>query len=205
MLAWILELFGFNGHDRRTNRKMPTQEELDRSLDDFLNRPIHKILTKEIIEKTKDQDLEQQIVDNLSAILEEFDENDENSPDKLLTNGQASIYSTWMVEAEVNNGGFNQFYFNTSEELGKWAEEGFETIGAIQFAKLMREANDIYIKIKDDLVKFNDGTAEGFSESYKGNPLNELDERFYKLYKEEPLNQLRIKYIREHLTEFVTP
>lgn len=42
-----------------------------------------------------------------------------------------------MVEGEVNNGGFNQFYFNSSGQLPTWA---FEIIGANKFAELVQKA-----------------------------------------------------------------
>jgi hypothetical protein len=157
-------------------------------------------LTKEIIEQTSDEELEQLIFDNISANLADYGQN-ENDPDKQLTKGQISVYSTWIVEAEVSNGGFNQLYFNTSEEFGEWAEEGFRAIGAARFAELMRQANSIYNGIKEDLEKFN----ERRTESYDDNPLNELDDKFDELYKDEPLSQLKVEYIRKHFDEFVTP
>jgi hypothetical protein len=43
---------------------------------------------------------------------------------------------------------------------------------------------------------------ESFSESYKDNPLNDLDTEFYELYKSEKIGDLRIKYIRDNITEF---
>lgn len=61
----------------------------------------------------------------------------------------------------------------------------------------------IYNEIKEDLEKYNDGTTESFSESYDENPLNDLDEKFYKLYADEPLSQIKIRYIRDNIKEFV--
>lgn len=105
---------------------------------------------------------------------------------------------------EVNNGGFNQFYFNSSRQLADLAQDAFKTIGAIQFADLVGQADSIYHATKKDLKKYNDGTIESFSKSYDQNPLNDLDDRFYKLYKDEPLNQIKVKYIRDNVNEFVT-
>ncbi len=53
-------------------------------------------------------------------------------------------------------------------------------------------------------LKFDNGTIEGFSESYKETPLNSLDSEFYSLGEIEKISELRIKYIREHKNEFVT-
>jgi hypothetical protein len=106
------------------------------------------------------------------------------------------------LEGEVNNGGFNQFYFNSSGQLADFAEDAFITVGAHKLADLVREANLTYDLVKNDLEKYNDGTLESFSKSYEGNPLNDLDDKFYELAEVEPLSNLRIKYIRSNIEEF---
>jgi hypothetical protein len=110
---------------------------------------------------------------------------------------------TWLLEAEVNNGGFSQFYYNSSGQLADLGEEAFKTIGASKFADLVGHAHVVYNEIKDDLKKYNDGTIESVSKSYEGNPLNDFDNKFYKLYKEELLNEIKIRFIRENIKEFV--
>lgn len=112
------------------------------------------------------------------------------------------IFSSYTIESEVNNGGFNQCYYNSSKDFTKMAEEGFKAIGANGFADIMTRANITYYDIKDDLEKFNDGTLESFSESYENNPLNDLDTEFYDMYNKEALEQLYIDYIRANATYF---
>jgi hypothetical protein len=112
------------------------------------------------------------------------------------------IYSTFTIECEVNNGGFNQCYYNSSKEFTLMAEEGFKAIGAEGFADIMARANSTYSEIKDDLEKQNDGTLESFSKSYENNPLNELDTQFYAMYEKESLEQLYIDYIRDNAGYF---
>jgi hypothetical protein len=84
------------------------------------------------------------------------------------------------------------------------AESGFMTIGAEKFSELTKRANKIYLENKERLDEFDDGTMESFSESYKENPLNDLDTEFYTLYDSEKIGELRIKYIRENKNEFIT-
>lgn len=112
------------------------------------------------------------------------------------------IYSVYTVEAEVNNGGFNQCYYNSSKQFANMAENGFMAIGAKGFSEIMIRANTTYADIKDDLEKFNDGTLEGFSKSYENNPLNELDDEFIKMHEREPLDKLCIEYIRANAQYF---
>lgn len=112
------------------------------------------------------------------------------------------IYSTFTIESEVNNGGFNQCYYNSSKEFTRMAEEGFKSIGAEGYADIMARANSTYSEIKDDLDKQNDGTLESFSKSYENNPLNELDTQFIAMYEKESLEQLYIDYIRANAGYF---
>lgn len=133
----------------------------------------------------------------------EEDGREEKEIVKTLTSGQKAIYITWIVEGEVNNGGFNQFYFNSSGQLADMCEESFRTLGANKFADLVGQANQLYDEIKDDLEKYNDGTIESFSKSYEENPLGNLDEKFYDLYEDEPLSEMKIRYIRNNVNEFI--
>lgn len=178
-------------------------DEIRKFVEDFEKRPIYKTLTTDQIKKIKDDDLELAIVDNIQTKFNKDFSNEEDIV-RSLSVGQKAVYVTWILEAEVNNGGFNQFYFNSSGQLADLGEDSFRIMGAAQFADLVRQANLIYDEIKDDLEKYNDGTIESFSKSYEQNPLNELDDKFYKLYKDEPLSQIRIRYIRDNVKEFVT-
>ena len=183
-------------------KKKKMDEMIKKSVEAFKNRPVYLKLNKEIIDGTSDDFIEQLIFDNICQIVGAANK-DEFEAVKDLTIGQRASYSVWCVEAEVNNGGFNQFYFNSSGQFAQLAVEGFRTFGANKFAALMEKANSIHSEIKDDLGKFNDGTVEGFSKSYENNALNDLDTQFFALYKEEEISKLRINYSRSHIQEFI--
>ncbi|WP_298507122.1 DMP19 family protein [uncultured Maribacter sp.] len=176
---------------------------MDKSFEEWKNRPIYKVLTAEILDNVSDDMLEQTIFDNIYEIIGN-DYKNELKNIQCLSIGQQAFWSTWIIEGEVNNGGFNQFYFNSSGQYSKMAEVGFKTIGAEKYADLTVRANKIYNENKERLEEFDDGTMESFSESYKDNPLNELDTEFYELGETESVSELRIKYIREHLSQFTT-
>ena len=200
MFSGILKFFGCKTQTEKQSTD-PTTQELLNSFGDFMNRPIYKELTTEIIDSIDDNNIEQVVIDNIyEQVGSDYRKEFENA--QKLTKGQQAMFSIWWVEAEVNNGGFNQFYFNSSGQYAQMAVEGFVLFGATKFADLMRRANQIYNETKERLEEFDDGTMESFSESYKDNPLNALDEEFYELYNSESLNQLRISYIRKHPTEF---
>lgn len=174
-----------------------------KSVEEFNNRKIYKKLTAPILIAIKDDELEQTIIDNIYEIVGDNYEKEFENVSKL-TKGQQAVFSTWWLEAEVNNGGFNQFYFNSTGKYAQMAELGFKTIGALKFSKITLHANKLYTENKERLEGFDDGTLDGFSESYEDNPLNIMDTEFYEVYETENISELRIKYIRENIADFTT-
>ncbi|WP_052823543.1 DMP19 family protein [Neotamlana sedimentorum] len=203
ILTSILNFFGCKEKNEPKKEKSEMDLLIENSIDEFNNRTIYKTLTSEILDSISDDKLEQAIMDNIDT---KFQDVEQYTLDKIskLTNGQQAVFSTWWLEAEVNNGGFNQFYFNSSGQFAEMAEVGFMTIGADKFSELTKRANKIYSENKQRLEEFDDGTMESFSESYKDNPLNDKDIEFYNLYDSEKIGELKIKYIRENKNEFIT-
>jgi hypothetical protein len=203
ILTSILSFLGCKGKNEPQKEKSKMDLLIEKSVEEYNNRKIYKKLTSDIIVSIPNDKLEQTIYDNIYEIIGDDYQNELNNV-KKLTKGQQAFFSTWILEGEINNGGFNQFYFNSSGQYSKMAEIGLKTIGAEKFSELTSRANKIYNENKERLQEFDDGTTESFSESYKDNPLNSLDTEFYKLYESEKIGDLRIKYIRENINEFTT-
>jgi|TARA_B110000503_G_C7131595_1_gene407008 hypothetical protein len=201
ILTSILSFFGCKEKNEPKKEKSEMDLLIEKSAEEYNNRKIYKKLTSKILDSIPDDKLEQTIFDNIYEIIGDDYKNELNNV-KKLTKGQQAFFSTWILEGEINNGGFNQFYFNSSGQYAEMAEIGLKTIGADKFSELTSKANKIYIENKERLEEFDDGTMESFSESYKDNPLNDLDTEFYELYKSEKIGDLRIKYIRDNITEF---
>lgn len=64
-----------------------------------------------------------------------FDQLDE--VDKILV-------TIWSLEGDVNNGGFDQYYFNSSGDLAFYAPAALRRIGAHQMAKITADANKLF-------------------------------------------------------------
>jgi len=201
ILTSILSFFGCKRKNEPKKEKSEMDLLLEKSFEEYHNRKIYKKLTTEILDSIPDDKLEQTIFDNIYEIIGD-DYKNELKNVKKLTKGQQAFFSTWIIEGEVNNGGFNQFFFNSSGQYAEMSEIGFKTIGAEKFSELTSRANKIYSENKKRLEEFDDGTMESFSESYKDNPLNDLDTEFYNLT--ESVSELRIKYIRNNIREFTT-
>ena len=99
-----------------------------------------------------------------------------------LPKGTRAIFTTFLVDAEVNNGGFNQFFYNPHGYLAGEALAGYELLGADDYAHVMRAAIATYESERDQLAPFHDaGTLESFSKSYEHTTLGAVDDRYYML------------------------
>jgi len=204
IITTILNLFGCSGQTKKDDGKLSkeTKEQLANSVEAFKNRPIYKELTEQIIDTTSDENLLQVVFDNLSE-KQPTDYEKEYEAVMSWNKSRQAIYMIWALEAEVNNGGYNQFYFNSSGQFYKHLPDALKLVGANKFADLTKRANETFEKENPKITQHQDGTIEGFSKSYDDNPLNKFDDEFYDLYKTENLQQVQVDFIRKHKTEFI--
>lgn len=203
VISTILGFFGCSSNSNKSDKVTEDfNDQITQSIENFNNRPIHRVLTKKLIETTLDDNLLQVVFDNLSEKIPE----DYNKEYEVVTgwnNSRQAIYLIWILEAEVNNGGYNQFYFNSSGRYYKKLPKALRLVGANKFGELTERSNNLFEAASDNIKKHQDGTLEGFSESYDDNPLNDLDDEFYELYKLEELHQIQIEYIRNNIEQFI--
>jgi hypothetical protein len=150
-------------------------------------RPIHDRLTDDLIKSTPDEDLTQLIIDSIQF----------NSKKKsygeiyfTLTSGQKIIYSTYILETQIFNGGFGDFYFNTQCELNQFLERDLIAIGAKSVADIVRRANEVC-----DLILADQAEPDKFYP---------LDKEFYKLIEVDSLEARRVTYIKESIEQFIS-
>lgn len=203
IISTILNLFGCSGQTKNNDAKQTADmdNQIAQSIEAFKNRPIYDELTNEIIDSTSDDELLQVVFDNLTKKLPD---NYEKEYVTVMTwnKSRQAIYLIWLLEAEVNNGGYNQFYFNSSGHIYNELPAVLKLVGANKFANLTERANKIYEKENQEITEHQDRTIEGFSKSYEDNPLNDLDDEFYELYQTENLQQIQVDYIRQNKNEF---
>jgi hypothetical protein len=60
-----------------------------------------------------------------------------------LSHRQKLYFAVRLLEGEVYNGGFHQYFFNNSGSYYTYAEEGLIALGAFQALKLLQEAKDV--------------------------------------------------------------
>ena len=176
------------------------EEEIRRSLEEFDNRTIYTSLDPDVLASIPDDKLEQAIVDYVvTKIGDDWDDMREivnGLPDSFR-----GFYATWWLEAEVNNGGFNQYFWNP---YGYWAEDAisaFEDYGAGEYAEVAKKAVTVFLSEIETHKEFRElGTLEAFSESYRHTELGDLDSQFWEIKQE--LSVLRIAYVRQNPEKF---
>jgi len=176
-------------------------DDIKKSMEEFTNRTIYHELNAEILAGIPDDKLEQAVIDYVEIKI-----GDRYEREKVIVSGLSPgfmiVYATWGLDAEVNNGGFNQYFWNSTGEFAEEALAGFRAIEAPAHAALVSRAIEAERQVHGRIQELKaSGTLEAFLESYKSNPLNELDDQFYAL--KEDISALRIAFIRAHPELFV--
>lgn len=162
---------------------------------------IENSLTDQTIDTTSDDMLLQVVYDNLFHKLLAA-HGKEYEIVMSWNKSRQAIYMISQLEAEVNNGGYNQFYFNSSGQFAKPLPDALKLVGATKFADLTERANKTFEKENSKITEHQDGTIEGFSKSYENNPLNKFDDEFYKLNETKKLQKIQVDYIRKNKKHF---
>jgi hypothetical protein len=100
---------------------------------------------------------------------------------RALPPGVRAIYTTWLVDAEVNAGGFHQYFFNSSGQYAGDALSGYELLGAEEYAAIMRSAIATYEIDREQLASVEADDPETFADSPVHGALREMDQRYYAL------------------------
>jgi hypothetical protein len=107
------------------------------------------------------------------------------------------LVTIWGLEADVNNGGFDQFYYNGAGDLGFFAPAALRLIGADRMAEIVSSANALFGP---------DGPSRSGSARRKqlflvappdGNtdPWDDLEDAFYEY--PDDISALLLKFLRE--------
>lgn len=116
---------------------------------------------------------------------------------------QRDFVSMILLDGEVCNGGFNQYYYNTAEER-QAAERAFAAAGAADAAELVRRANACFEANRERLKTLWDGTMKGFSKSYKEKLFDTFDTEYYALMKGGRFHSLIADFVRSRAEDFIT-
>lgn len=132
-------------------------------------------------------------LDNYVSLLSEYGERMDN-----LTGPQRVFYLNQNLEREVNNGGFHQFFFNSSGDNADETVAALESVGAHNAAELLRQA----------IAKFPGGKVSGDQDErqvlmvdlFSDGAFEDLDGKFFAY--EDPLTDLNFEWISKNAADF---
>jgi len=115
---------------------------------------------------------------------------------KRFSERQRHVLAVLWYRAEVNNGGHDQFFSNSTGIVWPDAEGGFDAIGVPEGAAIIRTASD---RIGGADRK---RAARQEQLDVRTVEFEDLDDRFYKLDSSDMLDRQLMKYIREAPSDF---
>lgn len=138
--------------------------------------------------------------ERLAALAERSDSRLILSEYTALSGAERVFRAVWELEAEINNGGFDQYFFNSSGDLARAAIDGLRAIGANAMARIVADA---VVAAKYDPEVTHDVRQAALDDLDEENleKLDEFDQAFY-AYPDD-LTVLLYEYVSKHEAEFV--
>lgn len=117
-----------------------------------------------------------------------------------LTEPQIQFYYNQCLEREINNGGFNQYFINSSGDYAHQTIQSLIAIGANTTADILQKAIDQFPNKKvpqdiDERIELVEQIEETANEVWE-----ELDEQFFEY--QDDLNTLNLNFVRQHKADF---
>ena len=165
----------------------------------------YKELSLEILAALPDDELEHAIID---YIFGKFT-NARNAEMRLeiilnMSSGFQVIWFTHDLMLRVLHGGFNEFFYNGSNEVTEMTLKCLKIIGATEYLEIFEQAIDAHRKeMQNPIIQelYSEQTLHGYSESFRMSSLKEFDNKFVELGFR--LRKLKTQYIRSNLQLFV--
>ena len=96
-----------------------------------------------------------------------------------LSEEERELLAVWCLDSEVNNGGFDQFYWNSTGDLATEAVEGLTTIGADERAGIVEAANSEFPNGKPNEDREERQKQLDIIQSSTKAKLNSLNDEYY--------------------------
>ncbi len=111
-----------------------------------------------------------------------------------LSDKDADFLSIWLLEADVNNGGFHQYYFNSGSAHAVRAATALRTIGANKAAAIVEEANGLFGEGGPAEDRFaRQQRLDEICGANEAEFFDDLDQRFFAY--PDPIEQLLLDYL----------
>jgi hypothetical protein len=164
-------------------------------------RPRLTEITSASLKALEREDLDLAVYEYVATRI--YDTNNPRTALLMMPRGLQVFYLTFLVEAEVMNGGFNQFFWNPSSEMGDLIAPALRELHADEAAVIFEQALRVSNLEHQTRTKHKeDRSLDAFSKSYEETNLNKFDSGFAALAEKFPA--LRVKFIRTNEQQFLS-
>ncbi|HKY11941.1 MAG TPA: DUF4375 domain-containing protein [Gaiellaceae bacterium] len=140
-------------------------------------------------------------VEIYNAMVDRIDYDHEAEELTRMTPGQRALYALNAATDEINNGGFSQYYWNSSGDLATTAIDGARLVGAKPYEQLLRGGAALFPDGRVPTERARRQELVDSGEVPEGK-LSALDERWFQAEERRPLHYYLAAYIRHHPDEF---
>lgn len=141
-------------------------------------RPRLTEITAASLEALSGEDLDFAVIDYIDTQLSAVADYREGM--RLLPRTLQVFYLSFIVESEVMNGGFKQFFWNPSGILAEMVAPALRELQASGAADIFEKAQ-VVATAEGAMVEREDESLEAFSQSYENTGLNQFDKAFARL------------------------
>lgn len=120
-----------------------------------------------------------------------------------LTEPERVVFCVDKLEQEVNNGGFEQYFRNSSGDNAAVTPSALRALGALQVASIVEKALELFPNHQPPKTRVEREEQMDSWGSEEQHALAHLDQAF--LTYPEPLAQLERAYVRKHEELFLVP
>lgn len=117
-----------------------------------------------------------------------------------VTEEQKLFYYNQSLEREMNNGGFNQYFFNSSSDFALKTIQSLQAIGANKTANILQKAIDQFPNSNVPEERTERQVVLEQIQEVAELVWEQLDQKFFRY--EDNLNQLNIEFIRKNKDKF---
>ncbi|MFN7564543.1 MAG: DUF4375 domain-containing protein [Prosthecobacter sp.] len=165
-------------------------------------RPKWRHITAETLAAIPDDELEIAIFDIVWALpIKSLDQSLTTLSE--LGNGYQTVYTTLQLETEVSNGGFQQYFHNSTRHYFPMAREGYHRLGLttlVQIADAAKAAYDEELALRPSQAESPDEQLDEFMSRYEDSKVDSATDRFYA--EKKAAKAARTTYIRQHPEQF---
>lgn len=150
------------------------------------------------LDKVLSQESETDIILGIGELLWDKSKNDENF--ESLNQFEKNVLYIEMLEAQVNNGGFDQYFFNSSGEYAYETLTALEQVGASKAAELLEQAIKAFPQLPipkdtEQRRELMEDLPERISDIWE-----QLDDKFYEY--PDNIGGLTIAYVKNNKEQF---